>query len=66
MISLKVKQRPVFEWPLFFQKKHKQKYKQINRKFSKMEMMNKCHFFGAISRKKENPRQATPSCAPLK
>jgi len=50
----------------FFRKKHKQKYKQINRKFSKMEMMNKCHFFGAISRKKENPRQATPSCAPLK
>ena len=56
MISLKVKQRPVFEWPLFFQKKNtNKKYKQINRKFSKMEMMNKCHFFGAISHKKKIP-----------
>jgi len=45
---------------IFSKKKHKQKYKQINRKFSKMEMMNKCHFFGAISRKKKIPAKPHP------
>lgn len=63
MISLKVKQRPVFEWPLFFQKKtHKQKYKQINRKFSKMEMMNKCHFLVPLHIKRKSPPSHTLLC----
>lgn len=44
MVLLKVKQRPVFEWPLFFQKKTQQKIQTNKQKIFKMEMMNKCHF----------------------
>jgi len=35
MISLKVKQRPVFEWPLFFQKKTQTKIQTNKQKIFK-------------------------------
>lgn len=45
---------------IFSKKNTNKKYKQINRKFSKMEMMNKCHFLVPFHIKKKIPAKPHP------